>query len=101
MNAIKFSRKESQPNIKIASEKNNGIWKFSVSDNGIGIPPDQYDKLFNIFYRLHPTENEYEGKGIGLAFCKKIIELHHGEIWIESNKKQGVTFFFTIPNLTL
>jgi signal transduction histidine kinase len=72
-----------------------------VSDNGIGIAPDQFPKLFNMFYRLHSDEKEYEGKGIGLAFSKKIIELHNGEIWVEPNEIQGVTFFFTIPNLTL
>ena len=101
VNAIKFRRKETRLIIKISSEQVNGKWRFSVSDNGIGIAPDQFPKLFNMFYRLHSDEKEYEGKGIGLAFSKKIIELHNGEIWVEPNEIQGVTFFFTIPNLTL
>ena len=101
VNAIKFRRKETRLVIKISSEQVNGKWRFSVSDNGIGIAPDQFPKLFSMFYRLHSDEKEYEGKGIGLAFCKKIIELHNGEIWVESNEKEGVTFYFTITSLTL
>ena len=101
VNAIKFRRKETRLVIKISSEQVNGKWRFSVSDNGIGIAPEQFPKLFSMFYRLHSDEKEYEGKGIGLAFCKKIIELHNGEIWVESNEKEGVTFYFTITSLTL
>jgi len=100
-NAVKFQNKNVKPQIKINAEKIGDKWRFSVSDNGIGIPPVHFEKLFNIFQRLHANENEFEGKGIGLAICKKIIELHQGQIWVESNKDQGVTFYFTIPNLTL
>jgi PAS domain S-box-containing protein len=101
INAIKFQKKDARPEIKVLSRKLNDKWQFSVSDNGIGIAPAQHEKLFNMFQRLHTNENEYEGKGIGLAFCKKLIELHQGEIWVESNNGPGVTFYFTVPNLTL
>jgi light-regulated signal transduction histidine kinase (bacteriophytochrome) len=78
----------------------NDTWRFQVSDNGIGIGPAYFDRVFEIFQRL-PTEEKYEGSGIGLANCKKIIQLHKGEIWIESTPGQGTTFYFTIANLTL
>lgn len=99
-NAIKFRRKDIPPRIRISAELVNKKWKFSFSDNGIGIAPAHFNKLFNIFQRLH-TEEEYKGNGIGLANCKKIVQLHGGEIWIESTVGQGTTFFFTISTLTL
>ena len=98
-NAIKFQKKNSKPNIQITSEKINGKWKFSIIDNGIGINADKFARIFDIFQRLH-TNEEYEGSGIGLANCKKIVHLHHGEIWVDSNPTQGSIFNFTIPNLT-
>jgi light-regulated signal transduction histidine kinase (bacteriophytochrome) len=100
-NAIKFHQKDRKPVVRVKSEKIADAWKFSVSDNGIGISPTHFSKLFNMFQRLHADESEFEGKGIGLTVCKKIIDLHQGRIWVESNKDQGVTFFFTIPGLTL
>ncbi len=98
-NAIKFRRKNTRPEIQINSVKIRNKWKFSVIDNGIGIPAAYFDRIFVIFQRLHSTEEEYEGNGIGLANCKKIIQKHHGEIWVESILNQGTTFFFTIPIL--
>jgi two-component system, chemotaxis family, sensor kinase Cph1 len=100
-NAIKFHNKDVRPVVRVVSEKTGDKWKFSVSDNGIGISPVNFGQLFNMFQRLHSDENEFEGKGIGLTLCKKIVELHQGHIWVESNKEQGVTFYFTIPSLIL
>ena len=98
-NAIKFQEKGNQPVIHIRSEKLKTAWKFSVSDNGIGIAPKYFPKIFDIFQRLH-NKAEYQGNGIGLAFCKKIVQLHRGEIWVESVFGQGTTFHFTVANLT-
>ena len=98
-NAIKFRKKNTQPKIQISSEKINETWRFSVSDNGIGIDPAHFERIFEIFQRLHINEDEYKGNGIGLANCKKIILLHQGEIWAESMPGQGSTFLFTIPKL--
>lgn len=98
-NAIKFSKENTRPVITISSWRRNDSWLFAVADNGIGIDPVQFGKIFEIFQRLHQDENVYEGKGIGLAYCKKIVQIHHGEIWVESEVGKGSTFFFTIPVL--
>jgi light-regulated signal transduction histidine kinase (bacteriophytochrome) len=100
-NAIKFRKKDNLLKIRIGSERMNKKWKFSVSDNGIGISSAHFEKIFVIFQRLHLNECEYEGNGIGLANCKKIIQLQEGEIWVESSIGRGSTFFFAIPNLTV
>ena len=94
-NAIKF-RGADVPVIQIEAENHGREWVFSMSDNGIGIAPEYADEIFIIFKRLH-TRSEYSGNGIGLAICKKIIELCGGRIWAESRQGRGTTFKFTLP----
>jgi PAS domain S-box-containing protein len=101
-NAIKFKRPDEPPVISVNCEDKTDIWEFSVSDNGIGIKQEHLSKIFLIFQRLH-SEEKYPGIGIGLATCKKIVELYEGNIWVESSPGEGTTFFFTISkeNTTL
>jgi len=94
-NGIKFSRLNMPPIITICAEEKEYHWQFSVSDNGIGISPEYHEKIFLLFRRLH-TRETYQGSGIGLSTCKKIVEQHQGKIWLESQEGQGTTFHFTI-----
>ena len=96
-NAIKFRAEGRPPKVTITACNGEGVWIFSVKDNGIGIDPAQTDRIFQVFQRLH-TRDKYPGSGIGLAICKKIIERHGGRIWMESQPGQGTTFLFTIPD---
>lgn len=93
-NAIKFQGDQT-PQIHISATQTDTDYQFSVADNGIGIDPQFGDRVFIIFQRLH-TQEEYQGTGIGLAICKKIVERHGGKIWLESNTEHGSTFSFTI-----
>jgi len=95
-NALKYRRKDIAPVVIISSKTDEKFWKFTVEDNGIGIDKKYSDKIFIIFQRLH-NNKEYKGTGIGLAHCKKIIELHNGAIWMESELGEGTKFHFTIP----
>ena len=97
-NAIKFRKKDSIPEIKISVTENQNNWIFSVQDNGIGIDQKDIHKLFIIFKRLN-NRDEYEGTGIGLAHCKKIVELHGGTIWANAELNKQSTFTFIIPKL--
>lgn len=94
-NAIKF-KCEKNPEIKIRSEIKDKYWLFSIKDNGIGIDPKFHERIFTIFQRLHSRE-KYQGTGVGLAICKKIIERHGGQIFVESELNKGAVFYFTIP----
>ena len=97
-NAIKFRKNDIHPIINITVQDKNTEWLFGIKDNGIGIEKNYYDRIFVIFQRLH-TRVEYPGTGMGLAYCKKIVELHKGKIWVESEFGKGSTFYFTIPKV--
>jgi light-regulated signal transduction histidine kinase (bacteriophytochrome) len=94
-NAIKYTAANVRPKVTVLAQEMEDRWQFSVADNGIGIAVIHQSKIFNMFSRLH-GDGEYQGQGIGLAFCKKIVELHGGSIWVESAPGQGSTFYFTI-----
>lgn len=96
-NAIKFRKPDFPPKIQISAKRKKEHWEFCISDNGIGIDATYLAKIFVIFQRLH-TIDEYEGTGIGLAHCQKIVDLHDGKIWVESQLGEGSSFYFTIPD---
>jgi signal transduction histidine kinase len=94
-NALKF--KSDRPlKIEIIASRKEDQWQFAIKDNGIGIDPKNFQRIFEIFQRLH-TREEYPGTGIGLSIAKKIVEAHGGRIWVESTITEGTTFFFTLP----
>jgi len=97
-NAIKYKHPDRNPNVSIQFKENEVEYVFSIADNGIGIDKQYFDKIFSIFERLH-SKNEYDGTGIGLAICKKIVELWGGRIWVESDLGHGSTFHFSVPKI--
>ncbi len=97
-NAIKFRRSEAAPRAELSAVREGACWKFRVSDNGIGIDAEYAERIFVIFQRLH-TRSQYEGTGIGLAMCRKIVEYHGGRMWLDTDipAGEGSTFYFTLP----
>lgn len=95
-NGLKFQKEGVTPVIRISAEKTKQHWKLLFQDNGVGIGEEHKERIFTIFQRLH-NKNEYEGTGIGLAHCQKIIDLHGGKIWVESKVGEGSTFFVVLP----
>jgi two-component system, chemotaxis family, sensor kinase Cph1 len=97
-NSIKFRRSDRTPVIGITYQDDEDKHRFMFMDNGIGIPEKSKQSVFNIFERLHSIQ-DYEGSGIGLATCKKIVNNMGGEIWVEPEKEDGTTFVFTLPKI--
>jgi PAS domain S-box-containing protein len=98
-NCLKF-RSEAPPEIQIGAERRDSAWLVTVQDNGIGIDPEYFDRIFLVFQRLHGP-GQYPGTGIGLAICSKIIQARGGEIWVSSRPGEGAAFHFTLPDLPL
>lgn len=98
-NAIKFARDQVTPQVAIAASPHGDeiYWRFAVHDNGIGIPAEHLQNIFKSFQRLHSAE-KYPGNGIGLATCKKIVESHGGDIWVNSEVDAGTSFYFQLPS---
>ncbi|MEL6654574.1 MAG: ATP-binding protein [Bacteroidota bacterium] len=95
-NAIKFHRPGVPPYVEITVSAMNSYYLFRISDNGIGIPAEFKDSIFTLFQRLH-GRGEYEGTGIGLSLCKKVVKSHLGEIWLDPNVTEGTTFCVQLP----
>jgi PAS domain S-box-containing protein len=95
-NSVKYRQKDVRPEVRISASRTGLEWQFSVADNGIGFDPQYSDKIFGVFKRLH-QRNEYQGNGIGLAICARIVAHYGGRIWAESKAGLGATFYFTLP----
>lgn len=96
-NAIKYKKDTAAPRIEVSAVREDAHWRFSVRDDGIGIEPQYHSQIFGLFKRLHGRDGKYEGTGIGLAICQKIVERYGGRIWLTSALGAGTTFYFTLP----
>jgi light-regulated signal transduction histidine kinase (bacteriophytochrome) len=94
-NALKF-RGDQPPRVHVGARRDGRFWELNISDNGIGIDPQYFERIFVIFQRLH-ARDEYPGTGVGLAICRKVVERHGGKMWVESSPGAGATFFLTLP----
>ena len=95
-NAVKFTEPERSPQVELTARHDDGAWRISVADRGIGIDPAGADQVFEMFQRLH-SRNDYPGSGIGLSLCRRIVERHGGRIWFEPRPGGGTVFHFTVP----
>ncbi|MDY6946431.1 MAG: ATP-binding protein [Pseudomonadota bacterium] len=95
-NAIKFSRKDVAPDIRISAKSSSTEYQICVDDNGIGIPPGQAEGIFEMFHRLH-NRKDYDGTGLGLNICRRIVELHGGRIWVTARQGGGSSFYVALP----
>jgi light-regulated signal transduction histidine kinase (bacteriophytochrome) len=95
-NGIKFQQRN-PPLVQVRGSRGDSEWVISVQDHGIGIKPEHFEGIFKIFHRLHSSE-EFEGSGIGLAICEKIVHMHGGRIWVDSEFGKGATFHFSLPD---
>ena len=93
-NALKY-RGQLPPRVHISAERQDGLWRIAVQDNGVGIAPEYHKKIFGVFKRLHGRN--VAGTGIGLAICQRVVERYGGRIWVESEVDHGATFYFTLP----
>jgi len=95
-NSLKF-RGEEPPRIAVSAEREEAAWRFTVTDNGIGIDSHQSERIFNLFERLHDHQ-AYTGTGLGLAICRTVVERHGGQIWATSGERGGTNFVFTLAD---
>ena len=94
-NAIEYSG-DQPPSVRISAERDGHEWIISIQDDGVGIDSEDQDRIFEVFQRLH-SQDEHPGTGIGLSLCRRIVERHDGELWVESKPGDGTTFSFTLP----
>jgi signal transduction histidine kinase len=97
-NALKYTKDGELPRVHVSATQHEGQWRFSITDNGVGIETQYQAKVFGLFKRLHGPRGEYAGAGMGLAICQRIVERYGGRIWVDSEVNRGATFHFTIPD---
>jgi light-regulated signal transduction histidine kinase (bacteriophytochrome) len=95
-NSLKYRHPDRPPAISLSARENGAFWRFCMEDNGIGIEPEYREYVFGLFKRLHASHH-YEGSGIGLSICERVVDLYGGKIWVESTGTEGSRFCFTLP----